>query len=349
MQHRKFLKTATATLVAALGSVTLVACGSANGSEDGAIVVYSNSVSDGRGDWLQERAGEEGFDLQFVDLGGGDIQNRLLAEQANPIAHVTFGMNNIYFENLKEAGVLADYSPEWSDQVNAESGDGEQFWPIVREPIMLTYNDEAYDEDSAPEDWPELWEDPEFHERYEVPTSLGGATTQVVITGILSRHLDESGELGVSDEGWQAIEQYFANGSPAVQGTDLYARMSQGEVDMGQMWLAGKTAREEEHGISTTAVHPDIGVPMATQHVALVAGAEENQAAMDFIDWFGSAETQAEWSNEFFTAPTNEAALDNADQEAVELTNSFDEQDIDWSTVAEHLPEWIEKIELEYL
>lgn len=355
MKRRSFLKTTTIALIATMSSAILVACGSSSDSASGedssneAIVVYSNSVSDGRGEWLQERASAEGFELQFVDLGGGDIQNRLIAEQANPIADVTFGMNNVYFETSKDSGVLADYTPSWNSEVDASLGDGMQFWPIVREPIMLVYNDAAYSESDAPNDWTDLWEEDKFHGRYETPTSMGGATTQLVLAGILNRYLDDSGELGVSEEGWNAIEQYFENGSPSVQGTDLFARIASGEVDMGQMWLAGKASREKEYGISTTAVHPSVGVPMATQHVALIKGAEENQAAKDFIDWFGSAETQAAWSQEFFTAPVNEAALANANQDAVEATNAFKGQEVDWETVAQYLPEWIEKIELEYL
>lgn len=355
MKHRSILKITVTALVATIGSAILVACGSnsessANGeASNESIVVYSNSVSDGRGEWLQEQASAEGFDLQFVDLGGGDIQNRLIAEQANPIANVTFGMNNVYFETLKEAGVLADNTPTWESEVDSSLGDGKQFWPIVREPIMLVYNNDAYSESEAPTDWTDLWEQDKFHGRYETPSSLGGATTQIVLSGILSRYLDENGDLGVSDEGWKAIEQYFENGSPSVQGTDLFARLAAGEVDMGQMWLAGKSSREKEYGITTTAIHPTVGVPMATQHIALVKGSEENQAAKDFIDWFGSAELQAKWSQDFFTAPVNESALANANSEAVAATNAFDGQDIDWAKVALYLPEWIEKIELNYL
>ena len=89
----------------------------------------------------------------------------------------------------------------------------------------------------------------------------------------------------------------------------------------------------------------------AELHEAEDAGNHEKrqEKAQEFIDWFGSAETQAAWSNEFFTAPTNEAALADADQEAVEQTASFEGQDIDWETVAANLPDWIEKIELQYL
>lgn len=347
MRNRTIAKT-TAIAVSVLTSASLlVACGSET-TENHALVVYSNSVSDGRGEWLEAKASEAGFNLEFVDLGGGDIQDRLVAEQANPIADVVFGLNNVFFENIKSEGVLEPYTPAWSNQVDSGIGDDEQYWPIVREPIMLVYNDTAFSGSEAPKDWPDLWENKKFHSRYETQTGLGGATTQMVVAGILSRYLDESGDLGVSDEGWAAIEAYFKNGSPAVQGTDLYARMANDQVDAGQMWLAGKASREKEYGISTTAVHPEVGVPMATQHVALVKGSDHPKAK-EFIDWFGSADVQAEWSNEFFTTPTNKDALSKANQDAVNQTESFEAQDIDWETVAARLPEWIEKIELQYL
>ena len=352
MKRRSFLKSSAVALTAVLVSSTFVACGdSSENSADGGngpLVIYSNSVSDGRGEWLSEKAKEAGFELEFVDLGGGDIQDRLVAEQANPIADVVFGLNNVFFENIKSEGVLEPYTPAWSDKVDSGIGDDEQYWPIVREPIMLVYNTETYTEAEAPKDWPDLWEKAEFHGRYETPSSLGGATTQMVLSGILSRYLDESGDLGVSEEGWQAVESYFENGNPAIDGTDLYARMANGDVDAGQMWLAGKASREAEYGLETNAAHPEVGVPMATQHVAKVKGSE-NPKAEEFIDWFGSAEVQAEWSNEFFTAPTNKDALDSADQDAVAQTDSFEAQDIDWETVAANLSEWIEKIELQYM
>jgi iron(III) transport system substrate-binding protein len=355
MDRRRFLSLALASGTAVAGTVTLAACSSSSSAagsgetaadQGGPLVVYSNSVSDGRGEWLQQLAAEQGFELELVDLGGGDIQNRLLAEAANPIADVVFGLNNVYFENLKASEVLAARIPAWSSAVEPGVGDDATFWPIVREPIMLVHNTAA---GTAPQDWPELWENPAFHGRYETPTSLGGATTQMVLAGILSRHLDQGGDLGVSDAGWAAVEQFFANSSPAVEGTDLYARMAAGEVDAGQMWLAGKASREEEYGITTEAAHPEIGVPMATQHVALVKGSKRPQTAAEFIDWFGSAEVQAAWSNEFFTAPTNKDALATADQDAVEQTDSFTAQQIDWPTVAASLGDWVEKIELQYL
>lgn len=46
--------------------------------------IYSNSVSDGRGDWLVERAAQDGFSIQYLDAGAGDVRNRLIAEKNSP-------------------------------------------------------------------------------------------------------------------------------------------------------------------------------------------------------------------------------------------------------------------------
>lgn len=346
--------TASALVV---GAALLTGCAPGSGGsasaedESGALVVYSNSVSDGRGDWLEAEAAEAGFDLELVDLGGGDVMNRLAAEKNNPIADVTFGMNNVYFEKLKAQDVLEPYTPAWSEEVDAALGDEQDktFWPIVEEPIMLVYNEDAYaSPDEAPQDWPDLWTQDKFKGRYEVPAASTGATTQMVYAGILARYPDPNGELGVSQEGWDQIAAYFEHGNTAIQGEDLYARMQAGTVDAGQMWLAGKNSREAEYGVETEAVQPEIGVPFSVQHVAMVKGTDQAEEAQDFIDWFGSAEVQAAWSDEFFTAPTNTESRATADQDAIAQTEAFRAQDIDWELVAENIDAWVEKIELEY-
>lgn len=348
----RFSKPAALAAVAALAAAPLVGCSNVldPGSTE-AITVYSNSLSDGRSEWLDAKAKEAGFNLQFVDIGGGDVYNRLVAEKSNPVASVTFGLNDIYYQKLLEEGVLEEYTPAWADKVDQDKVDpSKTFWPIVREPIMLVCNKAAYPTPAdGPQDWPDLWQNPKFEGKYEVPASLGGATTQVVISGILSRFPDPSGNLGVSDEGWDAIGQYFQKGSRSVEGTDLYARMKSGDVNCGQMWLAGKAVREKQYGISTYAVHPKNGVPMVRQYVALIKNGKNPEKAKEFIDWFGSAEIQGAWSKEFFTAPENTDAAALGSSEAIEVTDSFKEQDIDWAFVATNLDKWIEEIQLKFV
>lgn len=339
-------------LAASTVAATACAPGQSTGSAEESLVIYSNSVSEGRGDWLKKEAKEAGFELTFVDLGGGDVMNRLSAEKNNPIADVTFGLNNVYFEKLKAQQVLEPYTPSWAGEVDASMGDatGKEFWPIVQEPIMLVYKKDAYASSAeAPQDWTDLWTKDQFKGRYEVPTGLGGATTQMVLSGILSRYADPAGELGVSAEGWAQVKDYFAGGSRAIKGEDLYARMVKGQIDAGQMWLAGKSTREKQYEIATEAVMPAVGVPFAVQQVALVKGTKKAESAKKFIDWFGSAEMQGKWSKEFFTAPTNTKAATLADPEAITQTEGFTKQDIDWTLVADNIDQWVEKIELEYM
>lgn len=314
------------------------------------LTIYSNSVSNGRGERLVELAEAAGFSIEYVDLGAVEVQNRIIAEKNNPIADLYFGPNSVVSTRMSEEGTLEPYTPAWADLVPQEAaGPNGDFWPIVREPIMLVYNSDAYTEATAPQDWPDLWERPEFQGKYETNGNIRSGTSSTVIAGILSRYQDDNGDLGVSDEGWKAIENYYKYGSPEIEGTDLYARIASGELVAGQMFLAGKFAREAQYGVKTEAVRPQIGVPFVYQQVALVKGAPNAEVAKQFIDWFGSADVQATWSQEFFTVPTNSDALVFASQEAVDYTNSFTEQKIDWSFVAKNLDSWLEKIELDYV
>ena len=59
------------------------------------INVYSNSFSDGRAEWLTDRAAQDGFRIQTLSAGAADTQNRLIAEKNAPVADIVFGLNAI--------------------------------------------------------------------------------------------------------------------------------------------------------------------------------------------------------------------------------------------------------------
>ncbi|MBG6180436.1 extracellular solute-binding protein [Arthrobacter sp. CAN_A1] len=343
----------TATLAAAL---LLAGCGGAStetSNEDSAegatLVVYTNSNSDGKGEWLEAEAEAAGFSLEIVGAGGADLTNRIIAEAGNPVADVVFGLNNMYFEQIKAEGILKAYTPAWSGEVDPELGDGEAFWPLVQQGIVLAYNSDAIPAGEAPSDWTDLWEDERFHDRYESVNSLEGATEQIVMAGILTRYQDESGDLGISDEGWAQIQGYFENGSPAVEGEDLFARMVSDTVDLGQMTISGLPAREAEYGVAAGVVEPSVGIPYAVEQVAMVKGTSKQEETQRFIDWFGSAEVQGGFAQEFSTLPANEGALEMADPAVLEQYESLPPQDLDWEFIRDNISPWVEKIELEYM
>ncbi len=351
------------TLVAAAVAVTLLAgCGggttspaaSGDASAPAAgsgetLVVYTNSNGEGRGEWLTAKAAEAGFKIEIVGAGGADATNKLIAEKNNPIADVAFGLNNMYFSQIKAEDVLEPYKPSWAGEVDEKLADGETYWPLVKQAILLGYNSDKISKDAAPQDWTDLWTRDEFKDRYERVTGLGTATAQLVFAGILSRYRDDSGDLGISDEGWKQVEQYFQNGSPAVAKTDLFARIASGEVDMGQMPSSIIADREKSFNVKVETVIPSVGVPLAVEQIALVKGTEKKEQAQKFIDWFGSADVQGQFAKQFNSMPVNKGAAAQANPEVVDFFADLKQQDIDWEFVQENMGAWVEKIELEYM
>jgi len=357
---RKFQTLVAAAVAATLlagcgggGTATPAASGDASSAPAGGsgetLVVYTNSNGEGRGEWWTQKAAEAGYKIEIVGAGGADATNKLIAEKNNPIADVAFGLNNMYFSQVKAQNALEPYEPAWAGEVDKELGDGETYWPLVKQAILLGYNSDKLSKDAAPQDWTDLWTKDELKDRYERVTGLGTATAQLVFAGILSRYRDDAGDLGISDEGWKQVEQYFQNGSPAVAKTDLFARIASGEVDMGQMPSSIIAEREKSFGVNVETVIPSVGVPLAVEQIALVKGTEKKEQAQKFIDWFGSAKVQGEFAKKFNSMPVNKAAEAEANPEVVAFFADLKQQDIDWEFVQENMGAWVEKIELEYM
>ncbi|MET3919490.1 extracellular solute-binding protein [Arthrobacter sp. UYEF20] len=316
------------------------------------LIVYTNSNGEGRGEWLTTKAAEAGFKIEIVGAAGADATNKLIAEKNNPIADVAFGLNNMYFEQVKAAGAIEPFTPAWSGEVDTAKGDNSDskaYWPLVQQAILLGYNSGKFSKEQAPTDWTDLWTKDEFKSRYERVTGVGTATAQLVFASILTRYKDDAGDLGISDEGWKQIEGYFKNGTPAVAKTDLFARIASGETDMGQMPSSIIAEREKSFNVNVETVMPSVGVPLAIEQVALVKGTDKKDEALKFINWFGSAQTQGEWAQQFNSMPVNKAAVAQAKPEVVEFFNTLKQQDIDWNFVQENMGKWVEKIELEYM
>lgn len=347
---------ASSVALVLLSTIVLTSCSAAaqttsSTESTGTLIVYTNSNSDGRGEWVTEQATAAGLDIEIVGLGGADLANRIVAEKNNPVGDVVFGLNNMFFETLKAEGAVSAYTPAWSGEVDSSAGDATDgaFWPLVEQAIVTVYDTNTVSAADAPDDASELWSDDDFDGTYEVNTALGQATPQLVLAGILAPYVDEDGELGISDEGWQQVEDYFAHGSPVVEGTDLYARLSNGDVTYGVIPSSGITSRDAEYGTVTGVISPDDGVPYVTEQIAVIAGTPRQDQAEEFIDWFGSADVQGDFAAEFAAYPVNEEARTQALPEVIALIESLPKQDIDWALARTNMGTWVEKTELEYL
>ncbi|USK36435.1 extracellular solute-binding protein (plasmid) [Bacillus sp. F19] len=318
--------------------------------ENKSLVVYSNSLSDGRGEWLTEKAAEAGFELEVVQAGGGDLLNRVVSEKNNPLADVIFGLNQTNFETLKENDILVPYEPEWTNELPEGSRNKDNFYhPLVEQRIIMLYNKDVYTEETAPKDWTDLIEKEEFKGKYNIPIDLGGATNQAVLNGILMRYVDANGDLGVSEEGWQDINKFFDNGYKTPEGEDANANLASGKVPISFTYSSGLEGIEEEFGFEAGIVSPEIGVPTLVEQVGIINKGkdQDTSVAEEFVNWFGSAEIQGAWAEQFDTLPVSEKALEKTSEKMKSIHENTTIQDIDYTFISEHIDDWVEKIELE--
>ncbi|NGP45646.1 extracellular solute-binding protein [Bacillaceae bacterium SIJ1] len=332
----------------------LAGCMGGNSANDDSksLVVYTNSASDGRGDWLAEKATEAGFDLEIVEAGGGELFNRIMSEKNNPLADVVFGLNQMNFATLKSNDLLVPYEPTWMSELPEGTSDRENYFhPLVEQRIIMLYNQDVFTEETAPKDWTDLIENEKFKGKYNVPADLGGATNRAIVYGILMRHVDENGDLGISEEGWKQIETFFDNGYKTPEGEDANANLASGEVPISYIWSSGLPGVEEEFGFEAAVVSPEIGVPTTVEQVGIInkGGDKDTAVAEEFINWFGSAEIQGAWAEEFGTLPVNTKALENASDRMKDIAESTTIQDMDYQFISEQIDEWVEKIELQIL
>jgi len=310
------------------------------------LVIYSNSASDGRAEWITEKAKENGFDIAVVSIPGGELTNRLIAEKNNSLADLVFGLSSLDYEKLKKENLLKKYRPNWADDFDTTvMGDAEgYYYPIVVQPLVLIYNTDIND---PPSDYTDLLK-PQYNDRYNI-FQLSGGTGKTIFSSILVRYADENGELGISDEGWKIAKQFIQNSHMHVDGEDYVGNVVNGTRPMSELWGSGVIQNQIERGYKFGIMTPEIGVPYVVEQVAIIESSDKTELAQDFANWFGSTEVQSQWSAEFGSIPADPSALKNVDDDIKEFMGKVHPQDMDWGLVAENLDAWIEKAELEFV
>lgn len=331
---------------AASGDQTAPASGDVDRSQE--LIVYSNSTSNGQDEWLLKVAKEAGFNVQIVSIEGAALSDRLVAEKNNPVCDVVFGMNAVEFERLKSENLLVKYEPQWVGEVDMSLGDAAEgyYYPTVVQPLMLVYNPSIITE--PPKDWPDLC-DPKYEGQYNL-FQLTGGTAKMILASILSRYADPAGEYGVSEEGWQVVENLYKNGYYQQDGDDYIGNVIDGTVPMSQLWGAGVIRYQQERGFEFGLMLPEIGEPFVVEQVGIISGCENTALAEDFINWFGSADIQKGWSDSVGAIPANSKALEMIDNQSIkDLMAKVKIQDVDWALVSQYVNDWAEKVQLEYL
>ena len=132
---------------------------------------------------------------------------------------------------------------------------------------------------------------------------------------------------GISVDGWKTLWNYCANGKTG--GSDYkygFVPLNKGDVQVssfyssslyGQIDAAAEGSENPLKGTMAPENWALVEIEDGTYYIAEYLGilnkagrtAEETEAVMAFAEWFGSAEVQAAWGEEFDSYPCNQAAV----------------------------------------
>ena len=316
------------SLVIVLALVLSFAAVSAS-AEGYTIRIYSNSNSPERVTWLIEAAKEAGFDISLDDNSvlSGDTA-AVQAANENKDADVIFGLNEVRWSQLVDGTYenlsVMDWTPSWADKVGVYKYDGKAYGLVIQNILMLYRNDElgTNGEEVHFQHWADIVDSGYSWYRQG---KVGGTTNMNINNAMLYAFTDpESPAGGISVDGWKTLWAYCANGNNTgdkygldplicgdVQISTFYSSSLYGNIE-----AAEETAENPLHGTlepeNWNLVDIDDGTYYLAEYLGVIdnpnRSEEETETVKAFAEWFGSAETQIAWSEEFDSYPCNEDA-----------------------------------------
>jgi len=229
------------------------------------------------------------IDLRYLDMGSQEVLDRVRSEKANPQCDVWFGGPDTIFARAAEAGLLAPYRPSWADSVPPESrAPGDLYFGTFRTIPVLVWNSQRITEANGPHDWDDLLAE-RFRGRILIRDPMASGVMRTVFGYQIARSVAQTGDTEAGFA-WLAqldarTKQYAAN--PAL----LFEMLVRGEGD-ATVWELTDVLLHLRDGDPIGWALPTSGTPVIDDAIALVAGAPHRAAALELIEFAGSAEAQ---------------------------------------------------------
>ncbi len=298
------------------------------------IRIYSNSNSTERTTWLINEAKEAGFTISIDDNSviSGDTA-AIQAANENKDGDILFGLNETRwsqvvggtYENLK----LVDWTPTWAAEVGEYAYPGAAYGLVIQNVLMLYRTDELGTNGEALhfQHWADIVD---CGYSWYRQNKVGGTTNANINSAMLYAFVDPTSEAGgISLDGWKTLWKYCADGVYSSDDDYKYGfqPLNKGDVQVSTFYsssLYGKidsAADSSEKPLLGTMepenwalVDIDDGTYYIAEYIGILDKAgrteEETEAVKAFAEWFGSADVQAAWGEEFDSYPCNTAAAD---------------------------------------
>lgn len=303
-----------------------------------------------RTDWIINAAAEDlDIEVEFLAVGGGEMVDRMVAERNNTQADIALGVGEAQINLIAAEGIFQPYEPAWSDKVPAAYVDDENLFTLFAQvPIVMSYNAAVMDPADAPTSWTDL-ADPAYEGKFILP-GLTGQTGQSTVAGILWRFADPAtGE--VSDEGWQVLGDIYANEFKVGEGEEFNPEwIADGTTPIFISWRGGVANMDADNdSFELTVIDTEGGTPFVSTGVGITTATDSPGVAREFVDWFGSADTQIRFVGEAGNdPPANVDAIPELET-ASEWLSGVSLQEIDWGIVSVVITDWLERIELDLI
>ena len=296
------------------------------------IRIYSNSNSTERVDWLVSEAAKAGFtiSLDTNEVISGDTA-AIQAANENKDGDLIFGLNetrwsqlvNGQYENLK----IMDWTPSWADEVGEYKYDGKAYGIVIQNVLMLYRNDDLGT--NGAELHFDHWADVvNCGYSWYRQNKVGGTTNANINSAILYAFVDPASPAGgISVEGWKTLWKFCADGKfggddwkygidPLIRGdvavTEYYSSSLYGSIDTAADVNPDKPLKGTYEPENWALVDIKDGTYYIAEYIGLLDKAgrteAETEAVKAFAEWFGSAEVQAAWGEEFDSFPCNTVA-----------------------------------------
>jgi len=271
------------TALLLLGTLLAAACGQA---ADGKTVL---TVYSPHGKELLEHY-ERGFesanpdvDVQWVDMGSQEVLDRVRAEKANPQADIWFGAPAEIFARAAGEGLLAPYTPTWSDKIPADARDTRAMWyGTYMTPEVIAYNSRAVPAAEAPQDWDEVL-DPKWKGKVLIRDPVASGSMRAIFGGILGRSIAQTGSTAA---GWEWLRRLDGNTKEYVLNPAmLYQKLGREEGTISLYNMPDIATLEQRTKTPVAYVIPASGTPLLVDGIALVRGAKQAEPARRFYEY----------------------------------------------------------------
>ncbi len=318
-------------LLAVMMVLSLCSFASADNS-DYTIRIYSNSNSPERAEWLKAAAKDAGFNISIDDntVISGDVK-AVQAANENKDGDILFGLNEVRWSQLVNGAYenlhIMDWTPSWADKVGEYKYDGKAYGLVIQNILMLYRNDELGTNGQALHfaHWADLINSGYTWYRQG---KVGGTTNSNINNAMLYAFTDPTSPAGgISIEGWKTLWAYCAGGNftgdsyglePLIRGdvqlSTFYSSSLYGNIDAA---AAAGTYANPLRGTLNPENWALVDIDDGTYYIAEYLGIldkegrteEQTEIVKAFAEWFGSAETQIAWSEEFDSYPCNTDAV----------------------------------------